>query len=115
VLDLVADAGCSTQMSVDDATEHEVIYEKCANGSIYSVTIEQLKKSLLKVSKAKEIALYVIVCLINNGQFSSSNISYIKKYFAKIKHFLLCHLLCYRQIQNESDYTIFCAFVKYLP
>jgi len=54
VLDLVADAGCSTQMSADDATEHEVIYEKCANGSIFSVTIKQLKKSLLKVSKANQ-------------------------------------------------------------
>jgi len=44
------DASCKRQNSADNAPGHEFMFEKkLPDGSSYSVTIDQLKKSLLKV------------------------------------------------------------------
>jgi len=44
------DPSCRRQHSADNASEQEVICKKKArDGSVYNVTIEQLKKCLLKV------------------------------------------------------------------
>ena len=70
---LLDDPSCRRQNSADNAPGHEVICEKKSpDGSTYSVTIDQLKKSLTKVSKPTDIILDQLRSdkAITSGMFS---------------------------------------------